>query len=138
MYSLEKDNETWYCDDIDELIQQGIADEYLTLKKDDEIIIYSGVCEIRKASNFLVDMVELLTENAVEECGEVAESWLEGSGEMLQDAMSECLENWCDKYGKTVQFGCIEIVKPVHIIILKVQGDDVEWVLKEDLLEESP
>ena len=134
MYSLEKDNETWHCNDIDELIQQGIADECLAPGKGDEIVIYSGVCEVERASSFLDDMVEMLTENAMEECGEVAGFWLEGCGEILQRDMGDYLDKWCDAYGKTVHFGRIEIIKPVHIIILKIQGDDVEWMFKEDHL----
>ncbi len=131
MYSFEKGNETWHCNDIDELLQEGLSEGWLLPGESDEIVVYSGTCEIKKASDFLGDIVDMLTDNAQNECGEVSSSWLEGSGDLLQKAMSDCLDNWCDKYGKTVHFGCIENIKPIHIIILKIQGDDITWMTKK-------
>lgn len=131
MYSFEKDNETWYCNDIYELLQEGLSEGWLPPKENSEIVIYSGTFEAKKASVYLNDIVDMITENAYEECGEVAISWLDGSGNILQKAMEDCLDNWCDKYGKTVYFGCIENIKPIHINILKIQGDDVVWAYRD-------
>lgn len=131
MYSFEKGNESWHCNDIDELLQEGLLEEWLPSGENNEVVVYSGTFEAKKASAYLGDIVNMITENAYEECGEVAGSWLDGSVDMLQKAMGDCLDNWCDKYGKTVYFGCIENIKPIHINILKVQGDDVVWAYRD-------
>ena len=131
MYSFDKGNETWHCDDIDELLLEGLSDGWLPPEENDEIVIYSGTFETKKASVYLNDIVDMLMENAHEECGEVVGSWLEGSGNKLQKAMSDCLDTWCDKYGKAVFFGCIENIKPIHINILKIQGDDIVWEYRD-------
>jgi hypothetical protein len=130
MYSFEE-GETWHCNDIDELLQEGLSEGWILAGESNEIVVYSGTCKIEKASVYLDDIVDMLTENAHEECGEVVGSWLEGSGDLLQKAMSDCLDNWCDKYGKTAFFGCIENIKPIHINILKIQGDDIVWEYRD-------
>ncbi len=132
MYSFEEHNESWHCNEIDELMQQGFIDGWLPPEENNEIVIYRGTCEIRKASEYLGDIVDMVTANAFDECGEISESWLDGSGDMLQKAMEDCIDNWCNKYGKAVYFGCIKDIKPIHINILKIQGDDVTWAYRDE------
>lgn len=131
MYSADKGNESWYCNDIDELLQEGLAEGWLPPEETNDIVIYSGTCEVKKASEFLGDIVDELTERAQDECGEVSSSWLTDCGNGLQKAMEECLDNWCDKNGQAVYFGNITGIKPIDIRILKIQGDDIEWIFNE-------
>jgi len=131
MYSLEKENETWYYSDIDELIQDGYREDLITLEGKDDLIVYSGVSHVKKASTYLNDIVETLTENAHEECGEVSSSWLESVGDTLQKHMEKCLDDWCYKYGQDAFFGLIENIKPIHIVVLKVDDAGVKWMYRD-------
>lgn len=131
LYHADKGGEHWYIKDIDEVICSAI-ETYGPPQEGNEIVVFVGDCKIKKASDFLNDIVDMVTESAHQECGEVTEDWLQKeNSNKLQEAMENCIDDWCDSNGETVTFGCIENIKPIHINILKIQGDDVKWAYRD-------
>lgn len=114
-YNLN-DAEAWTSDEFDtkeEAIAEARAEIDLLEKLDG--IPHGDIFRIGQVELYNpminVDFISQLEEQAYDECGEVAEGWLEGVEEKqkqaLDDQIQEVIAKWLEDIGKTPGFGSI-------------------------------
>lgn len=122
MYSLN-DGGTWTSDEFDTK-EEAIADaraEMDMIEKWDGIPSgdFFRIGQVQIYNPMInVDFISQLEEQAYDECGEVAEGWLEDVEEkqkqVLDDQIQEVIAKWLEEIGKKPGFGSIvniEIIK---------------------------
>lgn len=117
---------SWSENEHDELWQHGrfgsiedcIADakENYEMKPGDTIAV--GECFIHEVYVDANDVLEILENEAYENCGEAAEGWVDRTGdqeEELSEALTECVRKWLKKTGNEPKFWHIDSVRTITI-----------------------
>ncbi|RAS90292.1 hypothetical protein A6E21_25885 [Bacillus cereus] len=122
MYNLN-DEEAWTSDEFDtkeEAIAEARAEIDLLEKLDG--IPHGDFFRIGQKQPYNpminVDFISQLEEQAYDECGEVAEGWLEGLKEKqkqaLDDQIQEVIAKWLEGIGKTPGFGSVVNIERIR------------------------
>ena len=93
-YAMSDDVEMWTDTDLNDVVEEFVDLNHGDLKEGSVFEVYKGVGKSGLASNYVPDVPELMAQNAWDNCGECAESWLHGKeAEDLQSAIKnfKCL-----------------------------------------------
>ncbi|WP_257129840.1 hypothetical protein [Bacillus cereus] len=121
MYNLN-DAEAWTSDEFDTKEEAiAAAKEEIALIEKLEGIPHGDIFRIGQVELYNpminVDFISQLEEQAYDECGEVAEGWLEDVDEKqkqtLDSQIQEVITKWLEDIGKTPGFGSIENIERI-------------------------
>lgn len=116
-WSYSENDELWQHDTFDS-IEDCIADakENYGIGADDTIAV--GIVEPYVVSVDAETILENLEENAYEECGDAAESWIDYKKELidqLSNRLTECVNQWLKETGNEPHFYKIVGVKTITV-----------------------
>jgi hypothetical protein len=134
---LEGTMTKWYSSNEEDYKHTDIEDAIAEVFDDTEIkvgavrLVWEGDAVTRKAGDYLpkrhLGVVEQLTDNAYEECGEYAENWLSkitvDQEQDLRDRIANAINAWADDHGLHPTFGTVENVRDIMVRLTSEDGD---------------
>ena len=128
--SYSSDGEYYYCD-ADSAID-SLCVEW-PVKVGEIYTIYEGDTIPQKASMFVGNLTEIMTDCALDNCGEYCESWtldLSKNHKAFEKAVGEFIDEYCEKNNLQPAFHMVENIIERKI---RITGDDVcDWEFVED------
>jgi len=103
-WNFNKDEEVWHNSETS--IEACIEEARLNIEDEGQEVVYIGELDNYVPSIDAERIIDDLTEQAYDECGECSEGWLDGAEtEELEEKLNEVLQEWLKKTNQAPSFG---------------------------------